>query len=57
LSFIEGHLGRGKTYLIQTTLAALHADFHIVLVVGTSALSTIVYHRGRTAHFMFGIPV
>lgn len=57
MSFIEGCPGRGKTFLIQTILATLCADFHIVLVVGTSALSAIAYHQGRMAHYMFGIPV
>lgn len=55
--FVEGCPGRGKTYLIQKILAVLHADFQIVLVVGSSALSAIAYHRGRTAHYMFSIPV
>ncbi|KAF8136547.1 hypothetical protein EV363DRAFT_1106561, partial [Boletus edulis] len=57
LSFVEGCPGRGKMYLIQTILATLRADFHIVLVVGTSALSAIAYHRGQTVYHMFGIPV
>ncbi|KAN0081312.1 PIF1-like helicase domain containing protein [Tylopilus felleus] len=36
MSFVEGCPGRGKTFLIQTILATLRADFHIVLVVGTN---------------------
>jgi hypothetical protein len=55
--FIEGRPGRGKTFLIRALTAALRAQSIIVLIVGTSALSAIAYHRGRTAHYLFGIPV
>ena len=55
--FIEGRPGRGKTFLIQTLLLRYRAEDHIILIVGTSALSAIAYPRGRTAHYMFGIPV
>ncbi|KAI5986324.1 PIF1-like helicase-domain-containing protein [Pisolithus albus] len=55
--FIEGRPGRGKTFLIKTLAAVLRADHHIILIVGSSALSAVAYQRGRTAHYMFGIPV
>lgn len=55
--FIEGRPGRGKTFLIQTLLSRYRAEVHIILIVGTSALSAIAYPRSRTAHYMFGIPV
>lgn len=55
--FIEGRPGRGKTFLIQALLAHCRAEQHIIIIVGTSALSAIAYTRGRTAHYAFGIPV
>ncbi|KAI6021558.1 DNA helicase Pif1 like protein, partial [Pisolithus microcarpus] len=55
--FIEGRPGRGKTFLVKALAATLRRDHYIVIIVGTSALSAITYHRGRTAHYMFGIPV
>jgi len=35
----------------------LHSNEHIVLIVGSTALSIVQYERGRTAHSAFGIPV
>ncbi|KAI5991771.1 hypothetical protein EDC04DRAFT_2583255, partial [Pisolithus marmoratus] len=55
MAFIEGRPGRGKTFLIRALASTLRANDHIILIVGTSALSAIAYHRGRTAHYMFGI--
>ncbi|KAI5984822.1 PIF1-like helicase-domain-containing protein [Pisolithus albus] len=55
--FIEGRPGRGKTFLIKALTAVLRRDSHIVLIVGSSALSATAYQRGCTAHFLFGIPV
>ena len=55
--FIEGQLGRGKTFLINALTAILHVKGNIILIVGTSALSAIAYPHGQTAHYLFGIPV
>jgi hypothetical protein len=56
-AFVEGRPGRGKTFLLNALCTALRAHQHIVLIIGTSALSAISFERGRTAHYMFGIPV
>jgi len=55
--FLEGHPGRGKTFLIKTLLSLWQAEGKIVIIVSTSALSATAYTRGRTAHYTFGIPV
>ena len=55
--FLEGRPGRGKTFLIQCLLEHCRAEQHIMIIVGTSALSATAYTRGRTAHYTFGIPV
>ncbi|KAI5999012.1 hypothetical protein EDC04DRAFT_2909156 [Pisolithus marmoratus] len=44
MAFIEGRPGRGKTFLIRALASTLHANDHIILIVGTSALSAIAYH-------------
>jgi hypothetical protein len=55
--FIEGRPGRGKTFMVNALSCMLHASGHIILIVGSSALCATAYPRGRTAHYMFGIPV
>ncbi|KAG2155144.1 uncharacterized protein EDB93DRAFT_1070091, partial [Suillus bovinus] len=48
LFFFEGHLGRGKTFLVKALSSALRAQENIVLIVGSSALCATAYDRGRT---------
>ena len=55
--FIEGKAGRGKSYPANVIVNRLRCEGHIVLVVGSTALSVTQYERGRTAHSPFGIPV
>ena len=55
--FIEGKAGRGKSYTANVLVNRLRSEGHIVLVVGSTALSVTHYERGRTAHSAFGIPV
>jgi len=55
--FVEGRPGRGKSFLINALSSMWRANNHIVLIVASSALSAICYPRGRTAHYLFGIPV
>lgn len=52
--FVEGRPG---CFLIKALAASLRAQSLIVLIAGTSALSAVAYERGRTAHYLFGIPV
>ena len=44
-------------YLINAVASKLRSEGHIVLIVGSSALSATLYERGRTAHSLFRIPV
>ncbi|KAG1904000.1 uncharacterized protein F5891DRAFT_896432, partial [Suillus fuscotomentosus] len=55
--FVEGQPGRGKMYMVNALASTLRASGHIILIVGSSALCTTAYKRGRTAHYMFRIPV
>ncbi|KAG1758140.1 PIF1-like helicase-domain-containing protein, partial [Suillus occidentalis] len=55
--FVEGRPGRGKTFMVNALSSTLRAEGHIILIVGSSALCATAYKRGRTAHYMFGIPV
>lgn len=55
--FVEGRPGRGKTFMVNALASTLRASGHIILIVGSSALCATAYKRGRTAHYMFGIPV
>ena len=55
--FIEGKAGRGKSFTANVLVNRLRSEGHIVLVVGSTALSVTQYERGRTAHSAFGIPV
>ena len=55
--FIDGPAGRGKTFLMNTIIQHLRGNKHVVVIVGTTALSVTLYERGRTAHSMFGIPI
>jgi hypothetical protein len=55
--FVEGRPGRGKTFMVNALTCMLRASHRIVLIVGSSALCATAYPRGRTAHYMFGIPV
>jgi PIF1-like helicase len=57
LHFLDGKAGRGKTFLMNCLVTQFRAESHVVLVVGSTALSVIHYDRGRTAHSAFGIPV
>lgn len=43
--------------MINALSSTLRAAGHIVLIVGSSALCATAYRRGRTAHYLFGIPV
>ena len=55
--FVEGRPGRGKTFMVNALSCMLRASGHIILIVSSSALCATAYPRGRTAHYMFGIPV
>src|SRR5436190_5886503 len=55
LQFLDGKAGRGKTFLMNCLVMQFRSEGHVVLVVGSTALSVIYYERGRTAHSSFGI--
>ncbi|RPA92025.1 hypothetical protein L873DRAFT_1711600, partial [Choiromyces venosus 120613-1] len=55
--FIEGKAGQVKTFTTSVLVNRLRSEGHIVLVVGSTALSVAQYQREQTAHSAFGIPV
>ena len=55
--FIEEKADRGKSFTANVLVNRLWSEGHVVLVVGSTALSITQYERGRTAHSAFGIPV
>lgn len=54
---IDGRAGRGKTYLLYPVIGALRKLDEIVLVSASSAFAAKNYPGGRTAHYLYGIPV
>ena len=55
--FVAGHGGTGKTFLWRTILAKLRSLDHIVLVVASSGVASLLLPGGRTAHSRFKIPL
>jgi hypothetical protein len=56
-SFQSGHGGTGKTFLWQTITAALRSQGHLVLVVASSGVASLILPSGRTAHSRLRIPL
>lgn len=54
---IDGRAGRDKTYFLYLVIGALRKMDEIVLVTASSACAAKNYPGGRTAHFLYGIPV
>jgi hypothetical protein len=55
--FLEGKAGHGKSYTVNAIISYIRGFEGIALICGSTALSVIIYERGRTAHSLFGIPV
>lgn len=55
--YIDGRAGRGKTFLLYPIIGALRKLNEIVLVSASSAFAAKNYSGGRTAHYLYGIPV
>jgi nucleoside-triphosphatase THEP1 len=54
---VDGRAGRGKTYVLYPIIGALRKLDEIVLVSASSAFAAKNYPGGRTAHYLYGIPV
>ncbi|EJT97541.1 hypothetical protein DACRYDRAFT_59008, partial [Dacryopinax primogenitus] len=46
----------GKTFLVDTLLAWLRSNGHIVLVVASTGIAATIYEHGQTVHSLFCIP-
>lgn len=57
LFFINAGGGSGKTYLLNTLLAAVRTRGDIALAVASSGIAAILLRNGRTAHSRFKIPL
>ena len=55
--FINGPGGTGKTFLYRVLCHGIRAESWVVLCVASSGIAAILLSGGRTAHFMFKIPV
>lgn len=57
LHFLTGKAGRGKSFIIKALVAEARSMGEVVVVAGTTALSTSDIDGGRTAHSTFKLPV
>lgn len=55
--FCDAFAGRGKSFMMNIIVTKYRAKEHIVIIIGTSALSIQPYARGRTAHSFFEISI
>ena len=55
--FVNGPGGTGKTFLYRVLCHAARGEAWIVLCVASSGIAALLLIGGRTAHFMFKIPV
>ena len=49
--------GTGKTYLLNTLLAAVRTQNQIALAVASSGIAALLLRNGRTAHSRFKVPL
>jgi nucleoside-triphosphatase THEP1 len=54
---VDGRAGRGKTYVLYPVIGALRKVDEIVLLSASSAFAAKNYPGGRTAHYLYGVPV
>ena len=54
---LDGRAGRGKTYVLYPVIGALRKLNEIILLSASSAFAAKNYPGGRTAHYLYGIPV
>jgi hypothetical protein len=55
--FLNGPGGTGKTFVYKTLCHALRGDGVVVLCVASSGIAALLLIGGRTAHYVFKIPV
>ena len=55
--FVNGPGGTGKTFLYRVLCHAARGEAWIVLCVASSGIAALLLIGGRTAHYMFKIPV
>ena len=55
--FLHAYRGTGKTYIWRTLASSLRVNNHIVIMVASSGITSLLLPGGRTAHSKFKIPV
>ena len=55
--FLDAPGGTGKTYLINLLLAKVRSRSQVALAVASSGIAATLLEGGRTAHFMFALPL
>ncbi|PIA50920.1 hypothetical protein AQUCO_01100021v1 [Aquilegia coerulea] len=54
--FLSGPAGTGKTFVYNTVADTLRSEGHIVIMVASSGIASLLLTGGRTAHSTFKIP-
>ncbi|PIA41886.1 hypothetical protein AQUCO_02100011v1 [Aquilegia coerulea] len=54
--FLSGPAGTGKTFVYNTIADTLRSEGHIVIMVASSGIASLLLTGGRTTHFVFKIP-
>ncbi|PIA25577.1 hypothetical protein AQUCO_11000001v1 [Aquilegia coerulea] len=54
--FLSGPAGTGKTFVYNTIADTLRNEGHIVIMVASSGIASLLLTGGRTTHFLFKIP-
>ncbi|PIA65183.1 hypothetical protein AQUCO_00100580v1 [Aquilegia coerulea] len=54
--FLSGPVGTGKTFVYNTIADTLRSEGHIVIMVASSGIASLLLTGGRTTHFVFKIP-
>ncbi|PIA51519.1 hypothetical protein AQUCO_01100400v1 [Aquilegia coerulea] len=54
--FLSGPTGTGKTFVYNTVADTLRSEGHIVIMVASSGIASLLLTGGRTAHSTFKIP-
>ncbi|PIA53073.1 hypothetical protein AQUCO_01000741v1 [Aquilegia coerulea] len=55
--FLNGPAGTGKTFVYNTIADSLRSKGHIVIMVASSGIASLLLTGGRTAHSTFKIPL
>mmetsp|Transcript_9484 Transcript_9484/g.27324 ORF Transcript_9484/g.27324 Transcript_9484/m.27324 type:complete len:145 (+) Transcript_9484:459-893(+) len=55
--FIDSEGGGGKTFLLETVIAAVREESKVAIACATTGVAALLLEGGTTAHSRFGVPV